>query len=114
MVINTFEDIISWQKSRELVNIVYDVFLNCRDFSFKDQIYRASISVMNNIAEGFERRSNKDFRRFLFISKGSCAEVRSMIYIATDRKYISSENSTKIYNLCNEISKLESALIKTL
>jgi len=59
-----------------------------KDFGFKDQICRASVSVMNNIAEGFERRSDAEFKRFLFIAKGSCGEVRSMLYLALELRYI--------------------------
>ena len=69
---------------------------------------------MNNIAEGFDRRSNKEFRQFLYISKGSCAEVRSMLYLAKDLKKINNNRFTELYNLTIEISKLLSGLIKTL
>jgi len=61
MIISKFEDIISWQKSKELTLLVYELFKDNRDFSFVDQIRRASVSIMNNIAEGFERKSNKEF-----------------------------------------------------
>lgn len=64
----------SWQKAKELTIIVYSEFSKCRDFGFKDQILRACVSVVNNIAEGFERKSNIEFKRFLFIAKGSCGE----------------------------------------
>jgi len=77
MAIEKFEDIISWQKGKELVVLIYRVFNSNRDYSFIDQIKRASISITNNIAEGFERRSNKEFKQFLYIAKGSCGEVRS-------------------------------------
>jgi len=80
MKIAKFEDIIAWQKSRDLTLAVYGAFRNIKDFSFRDQIQRASVSVMNNIAEGFERKGNKEFGRFLCISNGSCGEVRSMLY----------------------------------
>jgi four helix bundle protein len=69
MKIDQFEDIIAWQKSRDLTVTLYRIFKNNRDFVFKDQIQRASISIMNNIAEGFERVSDASFRRFLFIAK---------------------------------------------
>lgn len=104
----------SWKKAKELTILVYKLFLDSHDFGFIDQIQRASISIMNNIAEGFERKSNKEFKHFLFIAKGSCAEVRSMLYIAKELKNISDEEFRKLHGLSEEISKLLSGLIKTL
>lgn len=80
MAIERFEDIIAWQKAKELSIQIYSLFAESKDFGFKDQILRASVSIMNNIAEGFERKGNKEFSHFLFIAKGSCGEVRSMLY----------------------------------
>jgi len=114
MKISKFEDIIAWQKSRVLVNDCYYIFKNLRDYSFRDQICRAVVSIMNNIAEGYERMSNKEFRNFLFIAKGSCAEVRSMLYLAVDLGYISKEKFDKLYCATEEISKVLSGFIKTL
>ena len=114
MKISSFEEIISWQKSKELNLFIYNYFKNCRDFSFKDQIQRASVSIMNNIAEGFERHGNKEFKNFLYISKGSSAEVRSMLYLALDLNYIEKEKFDKAYRLTLDISNLLSGLIKTL
>lgn len=114
MQIKTFEDILSWQKSKELSLRVYNEFKSCRDFSFKDQIQRASISIMNNIAEGYERSGNKEFSKFLFIAKGSCAEVRSMLIIAYELKYISFDTYSKLSSLSTDISKLLSGLIKSI
>ena len=114
MKIEKFEDIIAWQKAKELTISVYKEFADIKDFGFKDQIQRASASIMNNIAEGFERKSNKEFGHFLFIAKGSCGEVRSMLYLARSLEYISEEQYEKYYNLSIEIAKLLSGLIKTL
>ncbi len=114
MRIEKFEDIISWKKAQELSLIIYHLFKNNRDFSFSDQIRRASISIGNNIAEGFERKSNNEFRHFLYIAKGSAGEVRSMSYVALELKYISKADFKKIYDLSLEICKLLSGLIKTL
>ena len=114
MKIEKFEDIIAWQKSKELTLEVYKQFKNCKDFSFKSQIERASVSIMNNTAEGFERYTNKEFRNFLFIAKGSCGEVRSMLYLALELGYVSKDEFEKLYNLSIEISKLLSGFIKTL
>jgi len=89
--INNFEDLRIWQEARELVKDIYLDFKDCKDWGFKNQIQTAGISIMNNIAEGFERKSSKEFSRFLDISKGSCGEVRSMYYSAEDLQYISPE-----------------------
>jgi len=114
MRIDKFEDIIAWEKSRILAISIYSHFRLCKDFAFKDQIQRATISISNNIAEGFERHSNKEFSKFLYIAKGSCAEVRSMLYIALDLKYIKKDDFDKMYANSNEISKIISGFIKTL
>ena len=79
-----FEDLEIWQESRRLHKLVYLALDQCKDFSFRDQMRRAALSVMNNISEGFERRTKKDFAHFLDLSKGSAGEVRSMTYAAED------------------------------
>lgn len=110
-----FENIIAWQKSKELTILVYKVFTKNKDFGFKDQIQRASVSIMNNIAEGYERRHDtKDFKYFLYVSKGSCGEVRSMITLALELKYISKEEFEKLHNLATETSKILFGLINSL
>lgn len=114
MKIEKFENIIAWQKSDRLTRNIYLHFSNCRDYSFKDQIQRASISIMNNIAEGFERRTNKEFINFLYIAKGSSGEVRSMLSLALEFGYISDDQFQEDYNLAVEISKIISGFIKTL
>jgi four helix bundle protein len=115
--IEIFEDLVCWQKSRLLVKEIYSVtntdqFKN--DYALKDQIRRAMISVMLNIAEGFGRRSHKEFKQFLFIPHGSIAEVQSCLYIAMDLNYIQKEDFDKLYNKCTEVSKIISGLIKSL
>ncbi len=114
MKIEKFEDIIAWKKSKELTLLVYKIFSGVKDFSFRNQIERASVSVMNNIAEGFERQTNKEFKNFLFIAKSSCGEVRSMILLAKELGYINKESHDKINSLALEISKILSGFIKTL
>jgi four helix bundle protein len=114
MQIYRFEEIIAWKKAKDLNIELYRLFSSHKDFNFRDQLLRASISIMNNIAEGFERRSNKEFKQFLYISKGSSAEVRSMLYIALELHYISSEKSQTLILLTEEIARLLSGLIKTL
>lgn len=114
MKISRFEDIIAWQKAKELTRIIYRLFQANRDFGFRDQIQRASVSIMNNIAEGFERKGNKEFKNFLFIAKGSCAEVRSMLYLAYDLQYISREQFSDLLSRTEEVSRMLSGFIKTL
>ena len=114
MTIEKFEDIKAWQKAREMTLFIYSVFGNNKDFRFRDQVQSASVSVMNNIAEGFERKSDKAFSNFLYIAKGSCSEVKSMTYLALDLKYISEKDSTKILTMSSEISRMLFGLIKTL
>ncbi|KKQ58609.1 MAG: S23 ribosomal protein [Parcubacteria group bacterium GW2011_GWC1_38_17] len=114
MKIEKFEDVIAWQKSKELTLKIYKQFQNNKDFSFRDQIHRAVVSIMNNIAEGFERRSNKEFKQFLYIAKGSCGEVRSMLYLALELRYITGQDFKENYNLSVEISKLLTGFIKAL
>jgi len=101
-------------KSKDLTILIYKNFKHCKDFGFKNQIERASVSVMNNIAEGFERKTNKELKNFLYISKGSSGEVRSMLYIALQLNYITKEEFNIYYNLSTEISKLLAGFIKTL
>ena len=83
-----FEDLEIWKESRRLNRIVYASLEDCRDFSFRDQMRRAALSVMNNISEGFERRTPKDFAHFLDLAKGSAGEGRSMTYAAEDLKIL--------------------------
>lgn len=114
MRIEQFEDIISWQKGIELSMIVYDIFRNNKDYGFRDQIQRAAVSVSNNIAEGFERQSNKELSKFLYIAKGSAGEVRSMLSIAIKLNYINQTQFNDLQNRCIEISRLLSGFIKTI
>jgi len=89
--IRRFEDLKAWQYGRDITNTVYSLTKKQQfrsDYGLVDQIRRASVSIMNNIAEGFERGSNRDFVKFLFISRGSAGEVRSLLYVALDQNYI--------------------------
>lgn len=106
--IQRFEDLEIWQKSRELSNKIYSLTIKTnfsRDFSLRDQINSSSGSVMDNIAEGFERDGKNEFRQFLSISKDSCGEVRSQLYRAIDRKYIDQNEFNESYRLAEEIGK---------
>ena len=86
--IEQFEDLRIWQQARELNLLVYRTSGSLKDFSFIDQMRRAALSIMNNIAEGFERRTDADFAHFLDVAKGSAGEVRSMTYAAEDLNYL--------------------------
>ena len=114
MKIERFEDIIAWQKAKELTVLVYKLFEKSNNYGFRDQIQRSSVSIMNNIAEGFERKTNNEFKQFLFIAKGSCGEVRSMLYLAVDLGKITKSDFTKLFYISEEISKILSGLIKSL
>jgi four helix bundle protein len=114
MAFNKFEDIIGWQKAQDLAVFVYSNFVSSKDFSFKDQICRASVSVSNNIAEGFDRGTDKEFVRFLYISLASCSEVKSMFYLAFRLGYIDELKKNEGINQCSEIGKILNGLIKKL
>ena len=117
MKIEKFEDIQAWQKARELVRSTYEITGDgnfARDYGLKDQIRRASISVMSNIAEGFSRQSDKEFAQFLYIALGSVAEVQSQLYIAQDLEYISNKEFDETYELSSEAARLITGFIKYL
>lgn len=102
MKISKFEDIIAWQKARQLNVLLYKHLRTNHDYYFKDQILRASLSIMNNIAEGFGRKSEKEFVHFLSIAIGSCNEVRSMLYIGLDFNHFNSQTFSQLFNLATE------------
>ena len=117
MKFEKFEDIHAWQNARVLVNLVFDITeipSMSKKYRFISQIEAAAVSVMNNIAEGFSRRTNKEFSNFLFISKGSASEVQSMLYVALDRKYITKNNFEKVYEQVDKTARMISNLIKYL
>lgn len=114
MKINSFEEIIAWQKSKTLSLFIYKLFKNNKDYAFRDQIQRASVSVMNNIAEGFERQTNAELRNFLYIAKGSSGEVRSLLYLAFELQYVSEADFKSSCDMAREVSRLLSSFIKTL
>ena len=114
MAIEKFEDIKGWQKGQDLAVGIYDTFGKLRDFSFKDQVCRATISISNNIAEGFDRQSNKEFIRFLFFALGSCSEVKSMLYLGVRLKYCTTEEQKQLLDQANEIAKIIHGLIRSM
>lgn len=114
MATQSFKDLIVWQKSSDLSLEVYKTFKSSKDFGFRDQIQRASISIMNNIAEGYARRSDKAFRNFLLIAKGSTAEVESMLIIAQRLDYIDERQQQKLLGMAEETGRLLTGFIKKL
>ena len=107
--IKRFEEIMAWQKARDLVRETYRV---CgiapfsRDFGLKDQICRAAVSAMTNVAEGFGRKSSKDFAHFLDVARGSALEVQSLLYVARDLNYLQATEFEKLYQLAAETISL--------
>ncbi|MDQ2973723.1 MAG: four helix bundle protein [bacterium] len=111
---SNFKDLIAWQLSHTYTVEVYRHFNGCRDFSFKEQIQRAAISGMNNIAEGCGRTSDKAFINFLQIAKASIIETQSMLILAVSLQYISDENCQTMLNKSDELLKVISGLIRKL
>jgi four helix bundle protein len=114
MTINRFEDIIAWQKAQDLAVDIYAHFKESKDFEFRDQICRAVVSISNNIAEGFDRKTDADFSRFLYIAFSSCSEVKSMIYLSERLGYINKKVKSYLIDKSDEVQKLISGFIKSL
>ena len=116
MTVEKFEDLIAWQKARELTRAVYIVTASgefSHDYGLKDQIRRASVSIMSNLAEGFDRASRADFHRFIVIAKGSCAEVRAQLYVALDAGYLNKERFMPLYEMATEEARILAGLRKS-
>jgi len=118
MKITRFEDIDAWQEARKLVKLVYEAINQSeefkRDYRLVSQVQGAAVSTMSNIAEGFSRKSNKEFMQYLFISKSSAAEVQSHLYVALDQSYITRGIFDNIYAQTERVSKMDSGFIKYL
>jgi four helix bundle protein len=115
--VKTFEELEVWRHARVLVKEIYNASGDgkfSRDFGLRDQMRRASISILSNIAEGFERSGNREFAHFLFMAKGSAGELRAQLYLAMDLEYIKPEDFRKFSNSAETISRQLSALIKYL
>jgi four helix bundle protein len=111
--VERFEDLIAWQKARALTKTIYQVTQRgtfAKDYGLAGQIQRAAVSIMSNIAEGFERGNRGEFHHFLVIAKASCAEVRSQLYVALDAGYIQSSDFEQIMNLAVEVSRIVGGL----
>lgn len=107
--VENFEDLVAWQKSRELTKTIYQISNSgefARDYGLRDQIRRACVSIMSNIAEGFERAGRGEFHQFLVIAKGSAAEVRSQLYVALDAKYISKDEFSQLMESAGEVARI--------
>ena len=116
-LIRRFEDIEAWKKARELTRRVCAVTATgefSRDYGLRDQIRRAAVSAMSNIAEGFERQSKIEFRRFLFVAKASAGEVRSQLYVALDLGYLDQPAFDEVFGLAEQTSCMIAGLIKYL
>ncbi|MDY6823275.1 MAG: four helix bundle protein [Thermodesulfobacteriota bacterium] len=115
--VEKFEDLIAWQKAHLLATNIYKLTSKepfSRDFGLNDQIQRAGVSVMSNIAEGFERYSRPEFRQFLSIARGSVGEVRSQLHIARSLNYISEQEFSNVYSICRDVGNLIGGLRKSL
>jgi four helix bundle protein len=115
--IERFEDLISWQKARELNRLIYQASKKgafAKDFGLRDQMRRASVSIMSNIAEGFERGGDKEFIQYLSIAKGSCGEVRAQLYAALDETYLDATEFKALSDHSIEVSRLISGFMSYL
>lgn len=108
----TFEDLLVWKEGMRLCVDVYGLLKDCRDYSFRDQIQRSSVSIPSNIAEGFERQTDKEFVQFLFIAEGSCAELRTQLYLAGELKFIEKHKRAAYVDKTKKISSMLQNLIK--
>lgn len=117
MGIDRFEDIDGWKKGRELTRMVYGFTRRsefAKDYGLKDQVTRAAVSIMNNIAEGFDGGSDAEFIRFLVYSQRSATEVKSCLYVALDNAYINEDDFNKAYALADEAKRIIGGFIRYL
>lgn len=117
MAVRYFEDLEVWKLAREITQQIYEITKKTpftKDYGLVDQIRRASVSIMSNISEGFERGGNQEFQQFLYISKGSCGEVRCQLYIAMDQQYISEEETKELLEKIKKLSIMINKLIQSL
>ena len=118
MTIRRFEDIRAWQEARAVTKQIYTLCKVSpglrRDRRLRDQLQAASVSIMSNIAEGFSRRTAKEFTQFLFVAKGSAAEVQSLLYVAVDQEYLSEKDFSELYDKAEEVARIISGFITSL
>jgi four helix bundle protein len=114
MRVDGFEELVVWQKSRRMVSDDYTLTSQqpiSRDYALKDQMRRAAVSVLSNIAEGFERGGNKEFIQFLYIAKGSAGELRAQLYVVQDQGYVNASGCIRLMEQLRELSRMLSGLI---
>ena len=114
MHVQHFEDLEIWKEARRLASEIYNLTLGpkfSKDFNLRNQIRSAVVSIMSNIAEGFERGGNQEFAQFLYVAKGSCGEVRSQMYVAVDQKYVATNDSQELINSFRRLSGMIGNLI---
>jgi four helix bundle protein len=115
--ISKFEDVEAWQLAREMTKAIYAISNDgafARDFGLRDQIRRASVSIMSNIAEGFERGGDKEFLQFVSLAKGSSGEVRAQLYVALDAGYIDQQTFSRLSDMAKQINRMLAGLMKYL
>ena len=105
-LVKSFEDLTVWKEAMQMTVLIYSIFKNCKDYGFKDQIQRASVSIPSNIAEGFERQTNKEFIQFLFIAKGSCGELQTQLYLSIKLEYLSKKEGQEFIDKAKKISSM--------
>jgi len=110
--IEKFEDLDVWKEAMKLSVDIYKIFSNCKDYSFKDQIQRAAVSIPSNISEGYDRNSNKEYIRFLYIARGSCAELRTQLYLSPKLNLIENSLVLDMIDTTKKISAMLFNLIK--
>lgn len=104
-----FEDLVAWQKARELTRAVYEVTASGafgKDFGLRDQVRRSAVSIMSNLAEGFERGGRSEFHQFLSVAKASCAELRSQFYVALDAHYLDRAAFLRLLSQAEEVARI--------
>jgi four helix bundle protein len=112
MEVKSFEDLDVRKESMQLTVLVYEALQGCKDFGFRDQIQRSAISVPSNIAEGFERRSHKEFVQYLYVAKGSAAELKTQLYLAVKIRYIDSVVGQQLIDQTTKIASMLYRLIE--
>ncbi len=111
--VERFEDLVAWQKARVLTREIYRVTHEerfARDYGLVSQMQRAAVSIMSNLAEGFERGTNGEFHRFLYVAKGSCAELRSQLYVARDIGYLGAGDFDRLLAQAEEVGRIVGGL----
>jgi four helix bundle protein len=117
MLARHFEDLEIWKEARRLTKEIYHLTSGpkfSKDFNLRGQVQSAAVSIMSNIAEGFERSGNQEFGQFLYVAKGSCGEVRSQLYVAVDQEYVSAKESEELMNSFKRLSSMIGSLINYL